>query len=150
MTCPSILAIPFTCTAGSSNHPMLQFVLRGDGPETERSAICGKVPFKIGRGNAADFQLSAPGVWDIHAEVVSDPSGKLLLKPAGDAIVLVNGERSEGRLLMPGDELQLGGARLLVALSPVSQKRLSRQEALVWLIFTAVILGEIICFVYAR
>lgn len=129
---------------------MLQFVLRTDGPESQRSAVCGKIPFKIGRGNAADFQLLAPGVWDVHAEVVYDPSGKLLLRPSGEAIVLVNGERSEGKLLIPGDEIQLGGASLIVGLSPVRQKRLSYYESLVWIIFAVMILSEIIAFSYAR
>ena len=67
---------------------MVQFLVRGEGEA--RSFICAQTPFRIGRAPAADFQLIAPGVWDAHAEVTRDGTGRLLISPVGDAIMLVN------------------------------------------------------------
>lgn len=128
---------------------MLQFVVRGDGSEVVRSFVCAQMPFRIGRASTADFQLSAPGVWDQHAEIVRESSGKLLLRPVGEAILLVNGARCEERLLVPGDEVQLGAASLVVGLPPIEQRGLATSEIIAWVLLATVLAGEIYAFFQA-
>ena len=124
---------------------MLQFAVRSDASEATRFASCTKLPFTIGRSEAADFSLAAPGVWDLHAEIVAADDGRAMIRPLDNAIVLVNGQRSGGKVLTPGDELQLGAISLVVGLAPVRQKRLARYEGAFWLTLTAVVVAQIAC-----
>jgi hypothetical protein len=124
---------------------MLQFVVLGDGQGESRSIICDKAPFLIGRGTAADLQLDAPGVWEAHAQIAVDlPSGKWRIAPIGEALLLINGERSAGRVLLPNDEIRLGGATLRVSLSPVRQRNIQRREIVVWALLLLVAISELI------
>lgn len=111
---------------------MLQFVV-ADGPAAGQAVTCHAVPFTIGRRFGCDFQLSEPGVWEEHAEIVQDlKSGKFLVRPLGEALVLLNGERCDLRPILPGDELLLGAVRLTVSLAPIAQKALRGAEFGVW------------------
>src|SRR4051812_13169505 len=107
---------------------MFQFVVN-DGPGEVRTVLCSQFPLLIGRASDASLQLTAPGVWDQHAQVTHDSlSGEVFIKPLGEAFLLINGTRSDARALAPGDEIQIGGVKLTVGLSPVIQKRLSVAE----------------------
>ena len=122
---------------------MLQFVIN-DGPGEVRTVLCTRFPFLIGRSSDAALQLTAAGVWDHHAQVTHDTvSGNLLVQPLGEAFLLVNGARSEGEALTPGDEIQIGAVTLTVSLSPVVQSKLLLVELPVWLLLGLVFLVEI-------
>ncbi|HTG44504.1 MAG TPA: FHA domain-containing protein [Verrucomicrobiae bacterium] len=112
---------------------MFQFVVTDDGPENGQACVCGKFPFIIGRAPQADLRLLSPGVWDIHAEVQRDSeTGKLAIQAKGEALLLINGARFERRLLVPGDQVQIGGASFAVTFSPATQSALAGHEGLVW------------------
>jgi 2-keto-4-pentenoate hydratase len=129
---------------------MLQFVVH-DGPGEVRTVICSEFPFVMGRSSSAALQLSAAGVWDQHAEVSCDASsGRFLIQPIGEALLLVNGARSEGKALVPGDEIQLGAVTLTVSLSPVVQTRLSVAELPLWVLLGCAFLVEILLIVILR
>ena len=131
MTCRSIRATGFTSIAVCTKL-MLQFEVT-DGPAAVRSVVCANVPFSIGRTSEANLHLSAPGVWEEHARVVRDtPSGKLAIQPVGEALLLINGQRSDGKILVPGDEIQIGAVHIMVGFAAVSQKGLGPVEGLVW------------------
>lgn len=121
---------------------MLQFVFT-DGAGVTRVAVCADFPFLIGRDSSTHLSLDAPGVWDKHARVVPDQSsGKLIIEAIGDALLLLNAERVERAFLIPGSQLQVGGATLTVSLAPVAQKNLGWAEAVVWFLVFAVLLLE--------
>jgi hypothetical protein len=122
---------------------MLQFVF-ADGAGATQVAVCTNFPFVIGRDSSAHLQLSAPGVWDNHARVVRDhESGKLIIEALGEALLLLNGQRVERAFLVPGSQIQIGGAELGVSLAPVLQKKLHLAEALVWILPLLVLLLEV-------
>jgi hypothetical protein len=122
---------------------MLQFVF-ADGAGTTQVAVCAKLPFVIGRESSAHLQLNAPGVWDRHARVVREQeSGKLMIEMLGDALLLLNGERVVRGVLLPGSQIQIGGATLVVGLAPVNQKDLRLAEAFVWIFPLVVLLFEV-------
>jgi len=121
---------------------MLQFVF-ADGAGTTQVAVCSVFPFNIGRGSAAHLQLSAPGVWDQHACVLREEnSGKLVIEAVGEALLLLNGERVERAFLLPGQQVQVGGATLAVSFAPVAQKNLRFSEGVLWLLVFLVFLIE--------
>ena len=122
---------------------MLQFVI-SDGPGEARTFLCAQFPFFIGRSLDAAVQLTAPGVWDRHAQVGRDSnSGELVIQPLGEAFLLINGTRSEGKTLAPGDEIQIGAVRLTVSFSPVIQRSLFLHELPLWLILGLSFIVEI-------
>lgn len=123
---------------------MLQFLVLGEGAGTARVAACDRFPFVIGRSSGAHLQVVASGVWDAHAQVDVDPqSGKLLISPVGEALLLINGEPSHGKILLPNDEVHVGAVVLRVALSPVTQKSVKAMEAVVWGMLVLVTLAEL-------
>jgi pSer/pThr/pTyr-binding forkhead associated (FHA) protein len=127
---------------------MLQFVLLNDPAGGSEPFICNQLPFTIGRSASADLQLLSPGVWDSHAQITKDSeSGKLIISALGDALLLLNGERSQGRVLLPGDEIQLGGASLRVTLAPVTQKSVLARDGFVWALLLIVTLLELLLIV---
>src|SRR5262245_40944869 len=118
---------------------MLQFVL-ADGAGTTQVALCSVFPFSIGRNPAADLQLRAPGVWDEHARVLrEETSGRLVIETVGEALLLIDGARVERAFLLPGQQLQVGGAALGVSLAPVTQKNLRVSEGLLWMLALLVV-----------
>jgi len=122
---------------------MLQFLVT-EGPGAVRSVTCTDLPFTIGRVPGANLQLTAPGVWDAHACVTRDvASGKLAIEPVGEALLLVNGQRSDRKVLDPGDEIQLGAVHLVVGLAAVAQKGLAATQGLAWLLLSLVVALQI-------
>src|ERR1051325_3863536 len=98
---------------------MLQLVFNEGPGQAAEYYLADKTPFTIGRAASVDIRLDAPGVWELHARIIRDThSGKLVIERAAEAILLLNGQSVERKVLLPGDEIQLGGARLLVSLSP--------------------------------
>jgi predicted component of type VI protein secretion system len=125
---------------------MLQFVVKSDGPEAGRSVIVRKLPFTIGRGETAGLRISESGVWDLHAELLCNSDGDYVLRPVGDAILLINGGRSEGSPIGPGDEVQMGSAVIEVTLPRAVQKSLPLRETAVWLLAALVVGSQIAAF----
>jgi hypothetical protein len=128
---------------------MLQFVF-ADGAGTTQVAVCSAFPFLIGRDSASHLQLSAPGVWDQHARILRDASGKLFIEASGEALLLINGERVEHAFLVPGQEVQIGGASLSVGLAPVAQKNLRFAEGVLWFFVLFAILVEAVLLLFLR
>jgi hypothetical protein len=129
---------------------MLQFVF-ADGAGTTQVALCSIFPFNIGRDPSAHLQLSAPGVWDQHARVLREKSsGKLVIESVGQAMLLINGARVERAFLLPGQQVQIGGATFGVSLAPVAQKNLRLAEGLLWTLVLLIVLLEAVLLIVLR
>lgn len=100
-------------------------------------------PFRIGRSNAADLRLEAPGVWEDHAMIALGQGGRYVISAQGSSLLLVNGAQTSSAPLRSGDEITLGGVRILVSLAPARQASLGIAEALVWSILVAVFIAEL-------
>lgn len=100
-------------------------------------------PYRIGRSPAADLRLDVPGVFEEHAVIALDDSGRYAVSARGSSLLLVNGVQAATAPLRSGDEITLGGSRILVSLAPARQTRLRSTEALVWSILFLVFVAEI-------
>ena len=113
------------------------------------SCVAAEFPFMIGRSPSAGMRLDASGVWDIHATILVREGG-FFVQPEGEALVLINGERSAGAVLRAGDRISLGAVRLTVALAPARQGRLGARETLNWLVILAVTISQVLLFLSIR
>ncbi len=121
---------------------MLQFAF-ADETGTRQAVACSSFPVTIGRSPNAQIRLVAPGVWDSHAELGRDlHSGKVVIRAMGEASLLINGARVEMQEVGPGDEIQVGGVVLLVALAPLQQRGLRSMESISWLLLAAIVMIE--------
>lgn len=118
-------------------------------PEAGKSAVAAEFPFTIGRSSSAGMRLNSLGVWDVHVSIRVQ-EGRFFVQPEGQALLLVNGVRSEGGILRVGDELAIGAERVTVALAPAAQQGLSARETLNWLFIAAVVCTQVLLFLSIR
>lgn len=100
-------------------------------------------PVRLGRLDTNDLQLSEPGVWDEHCAIHFDPQTGFTLKPAPKALVSVNQESVQERMLRPGDSIELGGARLRFWIADPARRSLRWPETLVWGLLALVVLAQV-------
>jgi diguanylate cyclase (GGDEF)-like protein len=84
----------------------------------------------IGRALSADIQLAEPGVSRKHVKVTLLPANHVLFEDLDSSNgIFCDGERVQQRILKPGDEVQIGNARLsflmMDALTPRRRQRRS-------------------------
>ena len=89
-------------------------------------------PVRIGRSAASDLQLEEPGVWEQHLELGWAPGEGFVAVSQAGALVLVDGQPVQRRVLRNGDVLALGGLRLQFWLARTRQNDLRVREALTW------------------
>ena len=100
-------------------------------------------PYRIGRSTAADLRLDSPGVFDDHAVIALDDCGRYAIAARGSSLLLINGVQASTAPLRSGDEIALGGSRVLVSLAPARQTGLRSTEAMVWSLLFLVFVAEI-------
>lgn len=100
-------------------------------------------PFVVGRSAAADLVLDHPGVWDRHFEVrLTMPEGFLLMVHP-PATLSINGQPVQSAVLRNGDVIELGDLKIRFSLQAALQNRLRTREALTWLAFVALGIGQL-------
>jgi len=118
-------------------------------PESGASGIAAEFPFTIGRSPSAGMRLDSFGVWDLHASIhLRD--GRFFVQPEGQALLMLNDERTDGAFLRMGDRLSIGAVRLTVALAPAARSRLGARETLNWLAIAAVALAQVLLLLALR
>jgi pSer/pThr/pTyr-binding forkhead associated (FHA) protein len=100
-------------------------------------------PFRIGRSASSDLQLEEQGVWEKHLEINFDSTDGFILTSQPNAIVAVNGERSDQRTLRNGDSIEIGALKIRFWLSETRQYGLRLREWLTWLAIAAVTGGQL-------
>ena len=105
--------------------------------------IAATFPFHIGRAPDADLRIELPGVWESHAVISLEDSGKFLVCAQGSALLLVNDETVTERELATGDTFSLGSARILASLAPAAQRSLVTSELGVWCLLFLMVLLEV-------
>lgn len=101
-------------------------------------------PFVAGRAAGSDLVLDHPGVWDRHFEVSLRMPEGFTLKVLPRATVSVNGQTVETVILRNGDLIELGGLKIRFALQAAVQASLRTREALTWLAFGGLALGQLL------
>lgn len=116
---------------------MFEFRLPG-GPA---HAWSGEV-LSIGRDPSNHWVLSSSGVWSRHAEVRRDPTGRLTLRPVGEAVVSVNGLPVREAVLRWGDTVAFGATVVRFHLASPVQRGLRGWERCLWMILLLSLLGQ--------
>jgi hypothetical protein len=124
---PSVLrSVPTPSTARVSDAPDLDATARFTpaAPATTLEMIAGEyvgraLPltdgFTMGRGPASTLQLADPGVSRLHVEIVWEEGDGWVIRDLGSTNgTYVNGRKITTHALRTGDQIQLGGTKLVV------------------------------------
>lgn len=117
-------------------------VLSGKQAGTE--FVARRFPVRIGRAAASDLRVEEAGVWDRHIEISLSAEDGFVAVAQPNALVNVNGNRTERTVLRNGDLIELGLARIQFWLSPAAQRSLSFREAAVWLSLGILCASEVV------
>jgi hypothetical protein len=103
--------------------------------------IARRLPFYIGRTTENHLQLEDEGVWDQHLVLQFQKMEGFSLAVSSDALVTVNSQPVQYKILRNGDIITLGSAKIQFWLSAAQQRGLSFRENFVWslLIFVTVV-----------
>lgn len=113
------------------------------GTQAGTRTVAGRFPFWIGRSPADDLRLSDPGVWERHARLELRQRRHAALVAAAEARVRVNGADVQEAQLRNGDLIELGSVRLEFGLSPARHRSLRLREAVTWIGFGLLCLGQV-------
>jgi adenylate cyclase len=89
--------------------PKLQII---EGNDAGREAEIAKSPFLLGRGKNADLVIRDPSVSRLHALVLLEKDGAVIVDQKSNNGVRLNGERIERSPLKDGDVVGLGNTRI--------------------------------------
>ena len=92
-------------------------------------------PVRLGRGEDCQVQLTGEGIWERHVELRLNKGRELIVKPAGEATTMINGEPLTGpQPLRNGDVIELGLEKIQFNLGALRQKKLGLREAIAWVL----------------
>lgn len=103
-----------------------------------------RLPCRVGRGKSCDLQLTDPGIWDSHVELVLEPREGIFVTVFPHAKAYVNGQPVDRARLRNGDILELGAVRMQFWLGTARQKRFLFSENLTWASVVAVVIAEVV------
>ena len=112
------------------------------GKKAGSQPVVRRFPFRIGRAEGNDLQLTDDGTWDEHLTLEFHRQEGFKLAVADNALVMVNHQPVQTALLRNGDVITLGSAKLQVWLTAARQRGLWLRERFVWALLAAVVLGE--------
>lgn len=115
--------------------------------KSARSGIVSRLPCRIGREAASGFRLEAPGVWEGHAVLELRYGEGFFLRTRPEAPVVIEGRSTTEARLRNGDVIEIGGARVVFALSETRQYSFGLREALTW-VAVGVLCGAQVALVY--
>jgi pSer/pThr/pTyr-binding forkhead associated (FHA) protein len=94
----------------SSTVPKLILQFEGDGDAVTFPLIGAEI--LIGRLDSVDLVLEDPAVSRVHAKIVREAGGWVIIDLESSCGTLVNGERVNRHRLSPGDLIEIASARL--------------------------------------
>ena len=113
------------------------------GKQAGSQTVVRRFPFRIGRAAGSDLQLDDGGVWDQHL-ALEFQSGGFNLAVAPDALVAINGESFQNKILRNGDIITIGSAKLQFWLAAARQRSLRFRELFVWALIVAVTAAQFV------
>jgi len=121
---------------------MLELVVLSD-PGKGRRFHSDAAPIRLGRRSDLEVSLCFPGVWDLHAEIQTDPAGWFVIRPLGQCLVTINQQPIQDHRLRSGDVLGIGAVKLQFSLRSSPQRPLSYWEIAVWSMIIGVMVTAI-------
>lgn len=100
-------------------------------------------PIRIGRSPNSHLQLQEAGVWDDHLKLSQNRTEGFVLETHANALASINGQPVQRAILRNGDTIELGSVKLQFWLSEPRQRSQTLREAFVWVLITAVCLGQV-------
>ena len=101
-------------------------------------------PFRIGRAEGNDLKLEDDGVWDRHLVLEFQKKEGFKLATSANALVTVNGEPVQEKILRNGDIITVGSAKLQFWLAAAQQRGLRARENFFWALLAFITLGQFI------
>lgn len=102
-----------------------------------------RFPAHVGRDTDCDARVEGAGVWGHHLRIDLDPKVGFSVGVCQGAVARLNGEPLTRARLRPGDQLDLGAARIEVGLSPARRRSFALGEATFWFGFVVVVAVEL-------
>jgi hypothetical protein len=102
-----------------------------------------RFPVHLGRSPAANLRLEEPGVWDRHVELDLATGEGFFVTAHANALITIDGQPVQRKVLRNGDTLELGGLRIQFWLARTRQSGLRFREWLIWSMIGAVSLAQI-------
>lgn len=100
-------------------------------------------PVRIGRSARSHLQLEEAGVWDDHLKLSQDRAEGFVLETQANALASINGQPVQRAILRNGDTIEVGSVKLQFWLSESRQRGQALRETFVWVLITAVCLGQV-------
>jgi len=100
-------------------------------------------PVRIGRSAKSHLQLEEAGVWDDHLKLSQDRAEGFVLETHANALASINGQPVQRSILRNGDTIEVGSVKLQFWLSEPRQRGQVLRETFVWMLITAVCLGQV-------
>ena len=100
-------------------------------------------PVRIGRSAESHLRLEEVGVWDDHLKLSQHVAEGFVLETHANALASINGHPVQRAILRNGDTIELGSVKLQFWLSSPRQRGQALREAFVWVLITAVCLGQV-------
>ena len=105
--------------------------------------VARRFPVQVGRASEADLTLEEDGVWDRHLEIALCPAEGFVLSVQTGALAFINSQPAQRTVLRNGDLIELGAAKIQFGLSPTRPRSLRFREALTWIAFALLCLGQV-------
>ena len=102
------------------------------GPQSGSQLAVPRLPARVGRSREADVQLSGPGVWDRHFDLVATPEGRVAIRTLGEARVVIDSVSVAEQTLRNGELLEVGGIQVRFLMVESRQRPLTARETFVW------------------
>ncbi|MEO8428372.1 MAG: FHA domain-containing protein [Verrucomicrobiota bacterium] len=94
--------------------------------------VARRFPFRIGRAPDDNLRIEEAGIWDGHLELSLKMPAGLLITVHEKALAAANGEPFKQRIVRNGDVIEIGSARIQLALSPTQQRGFRARELVTW------------------
>lgn len=122
---------------------MIEIAVLDSSSNQSSSFLPRRFPVIVGHSANSEVLLTAPGVWERHAEIHLDHAQGFVLRTCGDALTRVNGKPCQQAVLRNGDLLEVGGAKLRFWLRSTSQRKFRAREIATWIALGLLAAGQI-------
>jgi pSer/pThr/pTyr-binding forkhead associated (FHA) protein len=113
------------------------------GSQAGAQSVARRFPFRIGRAADNELQLEDDGIWDQHLTLEFHPQAGFNLVTAPDAIVTVNGESIQEKILRNGDTITIGSVKIQFWLAAARQGSLAVRELSLWALIVGITAAQI-------
>lgn len=106
--------------------------------------VARQFPFSVGRSPQDTLVLDDAGVWNSHFKITLRAGTGAVLESSREALTTINGQSIKEAVLRGGDVIELGSVKVRFGLSPTRQGGLKLREALTWVAFAGLCLGQVL------